>query len=383
MAFQVNMTEVGSGGGFYGDGRVCTWNNWRSEAHGLVKHGPDGVTVVEEYPPQCMVGVDLYADRTELDDEKFPEFVTQWYGVGQLPLAVLEALGWPLARLQTSILAGPGGQDQWKRRLQQPGGFQPSVDGRSPSTTPGAFFGADPPEKIYSGSGWAVLKGELENLANSGGEDILDRLSAHGLAALNGLRAVAGQKQMPKSKAVLKKEEAAAKMGVKADVKEPRSIMVPVEIVKWPWKDAPEAGASVGTAAAAPVPAPVATKPAAAPAPAAGAAPAAAAAAAPATPTPATDDAKIAEAIIGILGKSPDGSIIRSAQTLGVPFMQKFNGQKNIGALVKRAASDDFLGGEYNGLLWNFDQAVGTGKISLLADTTAAAALEMLAALGG
>jgi len=359
MAFTINMTEFGSSGGFYGDGRVCTWNNWRAEAHSLVKHGPDGMTVVEEYPPQCMVGVDLYADRTPDDDDKFPQFVTQWYGVGQLPLAVMEAMGWPLARLQTSILAGPGGQDQWKRRLQQPGGFQPSPDGKVPGPS-GPFFGSDPAEKIYPGSGYAVLKGELDNLANSGGEDLNDRVAAHGLAALNGLRAVAGQKQMPLSKASQKKIDAAAKLGVKADVKDPRSIMVPVQVEKWPWKAEAEPGAQPAPQAQtqAPVAAQVVNKPVAVPnaAPAQVATPAAASAA----NATADLDKLLAAVVVGLVSKAPGNSFTRSpAMGTAVLKSGKFSGP-NLAAAARRIITDEFLGGEYNGLLWQFNQAANT-----------------------
>jgi len=374
MAFTItNLTQPGKGGGFYGDGRTCTWKNWRVEEHGLVSHQADGVTVKEEHPPQCMLGIDLYAERTELDDDKYPQFQTQWYGIGQLPLARLEALGWPLAKLQAYVLKGPGGQEQWKRRLQNPGGFQPSADCKTPSTS-GSFFGSDPSEKVYEGSGYWQITAEVIGLGKNDGDAIEDRLMAHGVAALEGLVAVAGKKDMPKSKAAQKKEDQARQMGVQVEQKDTRQILVPVEIIKWPWQAEAKPGAGVPATAAqasAPAPGPVGV-PNQAPAPAA-------AVPAPAGSVDPSLDKRIAAVIIGLLGKQ-GGQFKRASATLAVPVMKAFNADPKMHAATHRSYSVEFLSGDYNGLLWNFDPQ--TEIVKLPDGVTAEDAAAILETLG-
>ncbi len=381
MAFVIaDMTQASAGGGgFYGDGRTCTLKNWRVEEHGLVKHGPDGQTVIEEFPPQCMFGVDIYAERTELDDDKFPQFVTQWYGIGQLPLARLEALGWPLARLQASILKGAGGQDQWKRRLTNPGGWQPSADGRTPSTS-GPYFGCDPAEKVYDGSGWWQFISEVYGLGNATGEVVNDKVMAKGVSVLEGLVAVMGTKEMPKSKSALKKAEQAKQMGIAVEQKDARRILIPVEIVKWPWQ---AEGVAAGVPAPTP-PQPLAAVPALAPVAAA-----TQSAQAPVVQSPApapTDDAssldkRIAAVVITLLGKPANAAGIKvGSGSVGLPVMQAFNKDPQMSAATKRSVQPAFLGGAYNGLFWNYDAANQT--IKLAEGTSAEEALGMLEALG-
>lgn len=361
MAFQsLSLTKPGKGsGGFYGDGRVCVWRNWRVAEHGLIKHGPDKITVIEEYPPQCMIGVDLYAERADFDDDQFPEFVTQWYGVGQLPLARLEQLGWPMQRLQQSIMSGPGGQKQWEQRLRNPGGFQPSLDGQSPATE-GPFYGSETEDGMYKGSGgWNLLE-EIMNLAILSGDAIDDRIAAHGVAAFEGLVARAGTKELPKSKAQQQKEQ------LTNESKDARKILVPVEVVKWPWQvqqeapvvNVPTSAAKPKAAAAKPksgptaVPAPApATQPTAAPTPSA-----------PSDGTPSDDDMTLAEAIIKILEKNPAG-LQRSPASLGMHIMRAFNGDKKLSTFMQKGNSAEFLGNPaFNGVFWEFDAGANTVK---------------------
>jgi hypothetical protein len=359
MTFKsLSFSKPGTGsGGFYGDGRVCVWRNWRVAEHGLVKHAPDRITVIEEYPPQCMIGVDLYAERSELDDDTFPEFQTQWYGVGQLPLARLAELGWPLQRLQKSIIDGPGGQKAWEQRMRNPGGFQPSLDGNAPAAE-GPFYGSDTDDGMYRGSGGWLLLEEIKNLAALAGDDIDDRLAAHGLRALEGLVAKAGTKEVPKSKSQQQKEQ------LTGESKDARKILVPVEVVTWPWQaDGTQTGAAVNTAA--PAAAKSAAK-AAAPkgAPKQSAASTEPVAAAPqpgASAEPTDDDMVIAEGILKILEKT--GAIVAGPSGLGMKMMQHFNGNKKLRDYMQRGNSAEFLSSEvFNGVFWEFDAA--TKKVS-------------------
>lgn len=374
---RLSLTKAGKGGGFYGADRVCAWRNWRAAEHGLVKHGPDGVTVIEEFPPQCMLGVDVYAERTEVDGDDFPQFVTQWYGIGQLPLARLGELGWPINRLQQSVLKGPGGQKQWEQRLRNPGGFQP-LDGNNNSVSEGAFFGSETEDGFYKGSGWGVLKDELINLANASGEDLEDRLNAHGLAVLDGLVAKAGLKELPKSKTAIAKEK------LTGEEKDARRILVPVEVDEWPWK----ASSGTGTAASAPVAAqPAPAKPKAAPK-AVAAAPARPAGAAVPAPTPApmpieapadgepsAQDYEVADVVVAALTKLGGSSVagaggglnvkvmgVLSASAKDYPLFQAL-GRPGLTTYMQRAQA--VLPMEpFNGALWNYEPS--TGKVELI-----------------
>jgi hypothetical protein len=310
------------GGGLYGQDRDVTLNNWRALEHGFQTTDRNTKTVTAEYPPQCMVAVDIYADRLDTDPDDFPQFVTQYYPVGQLPLDRLRELGWdskmPPADLQ--------------RRIADAGGYLPSTDGETEAAE-GGFITLRNKENIWQNSPYAQL---FEELKQQGLLEHAERVYARGLSALNGTRAHLGTKALPKSKKQQQDEKLTGQQ------KQERTILVPTQIYKWGWEtetaSAPAATTAPATKAA--KPAPAASK---VPAPATSAPAAQSPAASSASNNGAAIDEKIVSFITELLAKH-DGMIEKKdLGTALLPYLSKEGTNRPF--MMKRANADEFLSG--------------------------------------
>lgn len=333
-----NLLEFGTGGGgLYGQDRDVVLNNFRFVEHGFARMGPDKVTVVEQFAPQCMLAIDISVlDRVE--DE--PEMMTQYYPVGSLPANRLMELGFAE-----------------KVNPKNPGGYLPSADGELPATE-GPYIILDQKTDIWVNSAYAQLMEEFKQLGISEGAD---SLTAYGIKALNGTQVHLGTKALPKS------AKAEAEEKLTQQVKAARTILVPTQILSYPWHAEQKPAAQ--TAAAAKPKAAAAAKPKAAAQPA----PAAATSAAPATGGASAaevkaqikaggQDDKIAEYVVQALRGAVDKTLTKAlipSKLIGL--MSKEGAYRT--DLMQRANSDEFLQsrGEFV-----FDPATNT--VVLLAD---------------
>lgn len=311
-----NLLEFGTGGGgLYGQDRDVILNNFRFAEHGFAKLGPDKVTVIEQYAPQTMLGIDVSVlDRT--DDE--PEMMTQWYPVGSLPAARLIELGFAD-----------------KVNPKNPGGYLPSADGET-AAVEGPFVILDQKTDIWVNSAYAQLMEEFKQLGIAEGAD---SIAAYGIAALNGTKVHLGSKALPKGA----KQEAEEKLT--QQVKAARTILVPVQILSFPWQQAPAATSAAAPVAAKPKAAPKAKAPAAP-------APVAAAPTAPAAPTGTADvkaaikageqDDKITEYVVQALRGATDKTLTKALLPSKLIGLMNKEGALRPD-LMQRANTDEFL----------------------------------------
>lgn len=335
----ISLFDFGSGGGgIYGDSRDATLNNWRFIEHGFTKLSRDRSTVEKEYPPSCMLAVDIYADRTDEDSDDYPESATQYWPVGQLPLSRLIELGWA-SKLAPADM-------QWRQK--DPGGYRPSADGENGAES-GGFVVADGKTEIRPGAPYSQLFGELKALLGNtpGGEQFRDRGQALGVAAFNGMRAHLSIKALPKSNRVLDLERLTGQQ------EQAKTIIVPVSILTLPWMGEPGQPAAAATKPAAKR----AAKP---------------AVAGPATPTAVfAPDSAMSDADIEA-GKADDlvagyvqqviidagGKIKRELMPSKLIAITAKEGSRRT-PIMRRANNEAFLK-EFAGTLWHYDAATGT-----------------------
>lgn len=215
----------GGGGSLTGVKHNCRLTGFAAVEHALTIKDKKTQAVTEKFPTNCFLRYEINVlDPVEADE---PAHGEQFAQIGNLPI-------WRLSELNEPPDA--------KRNLKYPGGYLPSMDAATPSTS-GPFIIFDGVSDIYEGADGAIFLGELESLATAAGfeDQYLERLNRMGLTSLDGIEVMLDTKAKPKGKA------AAADPNSKN-----KSVIVAVKVNKWPWESGVQTTATAAAAANAP-----------------------------------------------------------------------------------------------------------------------------------
>jgi hypothetical protein len=304
-----NLLEFGTGGGgFIGQDKDVVINNVKFAEYSFQSKDRNTGTVTQTYEPSCVLQFDIEVLEPEDDDHRY---VTQYLPVGSLPVSRLQELGWDV--------------DMTKRK-GGPGGYLPSADNENPSPE-GPFVILEQKRDIWNQSDYAMFMTELINLGLS---QFGDRISAQGVAALNGTKLHLVSKAKPKKNATDKD----------------RTLLVASEVLSWGWEQQAAAPAKSAAKKAA-APKNTAAKP------------------APAAEAPAaeeqTDDAvdvvetRAIEVIQTIIAAGPVEHKALGAKA----FALTSKDGSNRTPIMQRAVNKEFLA-SMSGMLWNWDAATDT-----------------------
>ena len=246
----LNAKNFGKGGGgsLTGVKHNCRLTGFAVVEHALVRKDKKTEAIIEKYPTNCFLKYEINVLDPVEDGE--PAHGEQFAQIGNLPL-------WRLSQLNEPPDA--------KRNLKYPGGYLPSKDNETPTSTTaelgsGPFVVFDGVSDIYEGAEGSLFLAELQSLAGAAGfeDQYLERLDKMGVAAFDGIEVMLDTKTKPKGK------KAAADPAAKD-----RSVIVAVRVNKWPWESGVQTTASAAAAANAPsVPVVAGAFPAAVPTPA-------------------------------------------------------------------------------------------------------------------